>query len=597
MEKFCYICNVKQRVLIYKVELLGVANQLLRATLCRLKELSALPLLSLFALLSVACTDEEIQDDIMSDISRAEQLAEQNPSEALEIMRSIDRSIIEDEADVARYALIYSEVCYYNRMFVDVDSLSSIAEAYYSESDSYNERARALFQHGYVMFNARKYPEAMISLMGSEKALAKSDNPHLRGVVHRTKGDIYHHGGLYQNSLESYDKALKSFEQCQLPYHIAYSKYNMARAATMTRDFELAERLFGEAREYALESGDKDFLCVVFHELCELYLLTNDYDKCAEVVEQFKLHDCAKWLISHYHAICAIVELMVNNDVAEARHQLSLAESHPQRDEEMIEKARYIIFRKTGNDKEALRSCEELMLRQNAYMFDILSQPVLNYQINLLQSKLELEEEQTQAYIRERQLSRQRNISIYSSLAIFLIMIVVYLRIRIAHKDRDIANYVAMIDELQLTRSNISQPMAEAIDKLYDDRLKDLNRLCETFYEHSDTSRQVSKVFEEVRLTIESIKSDEERISELERLVDSCRNDLMSKLREQCPKLNSKELRVALYSYAGFSARAISVFVDSNPVALSKIKYRMKTKIKEAGGPDADMLINNLVDR
>ena len=230
-------------------------------------------------------------------------------------------------------------------------------------------------------------------------------------------------------------------------------------------------------------------------------------------------------------------------------------------------------------------------------MVDILAQPVLNYQINLLQSHLEREEQEQQAILRERQLSQQRNIAIYISLTIIIIVVVANLRLRMAQKDRDIANYVAMIDELQLTRNDISQPMADAVDRLYNDRLKDLNRLCETFYEHSDTSRQVSKVFEEVRLTIESIKSDEARIAELERMVDSCRNNLMAKLREQCPKLNEKELRVALYSYAGFSSRAISIFVDSNPVALSKIKYRMKTKIKECGGPDAEMLIQNLTDR
>jgi hypothetical protein len=180
---------------------------------------------------------------------------------------------------------------------------------------------------------------------------------------------------------------------------------------------------------------------------------------------------------------------------------------------------------------------------------------------------------------------------------VVLTLIIADLRVRMAQKDRDIANYVAMIDELRLTRDDVSKPLADAVDRLYNDRLKDLNRLCETFYEHSDTSRQVSKVFEEVRLTIESIKSDEERLTELERLVDSCRNGLMSKLREQCPKLNDKELRIALYSYAGFSSRAISVFVDSNPVALSKVKYRMKTKIKEFGGEDAEMLIQNLVER
>ena len=584
---------MKQRDIALSTHLHDVAKRLLRGSVCTIAKLLAL---LLFALITPSCGDEELQDEILDDIAQAEKIAESDPDTAFEIMRSIDRSLIEEEADRARYALIFSEVCYYRRMFVDVDSLSSIAEAYYSEGDNHALRARALFQHGYVMYNAHKYPEAMISLLGSEQSLAKCDNSHLRGVVHRTKGDIYHYGGLYQNSYDSYDKARQSFELSGLPYHTIYAKYNMARAATMMRDFDRAESLFTEAGNYAIENDDKDFLCVVLHELCEMYLLENDYEKCAEVIELFKRYDCAKWLMSHYHAICAIVELMAHNDIAAAHRELSIAENDPQRDEETIEKARYIIYRKTGNDSKALECCEELMVRQSAYMHDILSQPVLNYQIDLLHSELEREEQEREAYLRERSLSRQRNITIYISLFVFIIMMIAYARIRIAQKDRDIANYVAMIDELQLTRSNVSQPMADAIDRLYDDRLKDLNRLCETFYEHSDTSRQASKVFEEVRLTIEAIKSDKERINELERLVNSCRGNLMSKLREQCPKLNGKELRVALYSYAGFSARAISVFVDSNPVALSKIKYRMKTKIKEAGGEDADMLISNLIE-
>ena len=511
-------------------------------------------------------------------------------------MSKIDRSSIDDEENMARYALVYSEACYYSRMYIDVDSLSSIAQRYYAESDMHNERARAEFQQAYVMYNAYQYPEAMIALLEAEKALSKCDNEHLLGVIHRSKGDIYHHGGLYQNSYDSYSKAYTSFERCELPYHMNYSKYNMGRAATMMRDFELAERLFFEARDYAIEVDDKDFLCVVLHELCEMYLLKSNFAKCAEVVEMFQRYDCVKWLISRYYAICAIVELKVNNNLDAAYSNLAIAEQHPQRDEEIIEKTRYLIYKHTHNDTEALKWCERLLIRHNDYVRDIVSQPVLNYQIDLLQAKLDNEEAQNQAIIRERNLSNQRNIAVYLALTIIILLLIALQRYRVKQKDRDIAHYVAMIDELQLTRNDISQPMADAVDRLYNDRLKDLNRLCETFYEHSDTSRQVSKVFEEVRLTIEQIKGDEARIDELERMVDSYRNGLMSKLREQCTKLNDKELRVALYSYAGFSARAISVFVDSNPVALSKIKYRMKTKIKECNGPDADLLIQNLID-
>lgn len=551
---------------------------------------------ALIALLSFDACSSQDPDHIIELIAQAESKAESNPSEAYDIMSKIDRSSIDDEENMARYALVYSEACYYSRMYVDVDSLSSIAQRYYAESDMHNERARAEFQQAYVMYNAYKYPEAMIALLEAEKALSKCDNEHLLGVIHRSKGDIYHHGGLYQNSYDSYSKAYTSFERCELHYHMNYSKYNMGRAATMMRDFELAERLFFEARDYAIEVDDKDFLCVVLHELCEMYLLKSNFAKCAEVVEMFQRYDCVKWLISRYYAICAIVELKVNNNLDAAYSNLAIAEQHPQRDEEIIEKTRYLIYKQTHNDTEALKWCERLLIRHNDYVRDIVSQPVLNYQIDLLQAKLDHEEAQNQAIIRERNLSNQRNIAVYLALTIIILLLIALQRYRVKQKDRDIAHYVAMIDELQLTRNDISQPMADAVDRLYNDRLKDLNRLCETFYEHSDTSRQVSKVFEEVRLTIEQIKGDEARIDELERMVDSYRNGLMSKLREQCTKLNDKELRVALYSYAGFSARAISVFVDSNPVALSKIKYRMKTKIKESNGPDADLLIQNLVD-
>ena len=138
------------------------------------------------------------------------------------------------------------------------------------------------------------------------------------------------------------------------------------------------------------------------------------------------------------------------------------------------------------------------------------------------------------------------------------------------------------------------EPLTTAIDRLYNDRLRDINQLCETYYEHSDTPRQATKVFEQVRQTIVAIKSDEGRLRELEELVDRCRDGIMSKLREECDKLHERELKVVLYSYAGFSSRAICIFVDSNPVALSKMKYRIKSKIRESECKDAELLISAL---
>ena len=160
-------------------------------------------------------------------------------------------------------------------------------------------------------------------------------------------------------------------------------------------------------------------------------------------------------------------------------------------------------------------------------------QPVLNYQIDLLQNTLDKEE-------RELRITRQRNVSTYVMIAVLLSLLLGFIRGYAAKKNRDIQRYIETIHELQLTTNNSSDSLSEAVDHLYNDRLNDLNRLCETYYEHSDTSRHATKVFEQVRETIESIKCDEARIKELEQLVNSCRGNLMAKLKEQCPKLNTK---------------------------------------------------------
>ncbi len=539
--------------------------------------------LSLFA---VGCAERE---DGMDEVLRAESKLEENPKEALAIMQRVDRSEIETNSDVARYALVYSEACYYNRILVDSDSLTSISVKYYKNSSDHELRARAYFQHAMVLQLGGLYPEAMIAHTESLNSLKHHDDLHLKGVVHRSMGDIYRACYCYSNSYTSYKEAYSCFEQLDLPYHRYYTMYNMGQAAVKMHNYDEAEDLFVEARDYAIENGDLDFLCAVLHELCEIYLQREDYTKCSEVVALFEEYDCVLWFVSRYYAVRAIVSSELGDNNA-ALGYIAVAEEQHYRDEAIIERAKYHMYKNMGDMQEALYWLNCVNMRLDESLLAAAEQPVLNYQIDLLESTLGKEE-------REQQMSRQRNIAIYLTIAILLTLFLGFLRGYTSKAKRDIQRYIETIHELQITTHTTSDKLSEAVDSLYNDRLNDLNRLCETYYEHSDTSRHATKVFEQVRQTIESIKSDEVRIEELERLVNSCRGDIMTKLREQCPKLNAKEQRVVLYSYAGFSSRAICVFMETNPVALSKTKYRIKLKIKESEAKDADLLINSIGDR
>lgn len=529
------------------------------------------------------------QSQEMPDVERAESIVEDSPAEALEIIRNVDRDNITDREDLAHYALIYSEACYYNRILITNDSLTHIAVDYYKNSGDHEHRARSYFQHGLVMQLNDRMPEAILALMESLSSLESYDNTHLKGVVHRTMGDIYRARYCYTNSLEAYNEAYTCFAQLDLPYHCYYTKYNMGQVALRMHNYDEAEALFIEARDYAIENNDRDFLCAILHELCEIYLKKGDYAMCRTTVDMFEKYDCVLWFVSRYYAVNAIVTSEEGNN-NEALRLVAIAESVDNRDEAIIEEAKYHIYYNMGNHREANMWLERINARLDSRLLEAADQPVLNYQIDILQSSLEREEH-------ELRVSRQRNIAIYVSIAILLSLLLGFLRGLMVKKNRDIQRYIETIHDLQLTTNNTSDSLSEAVDHLYNDRLTDLNQLCETYYEHSDTSRHATKVFEQVRQTIEAIKSDEARIAELEDLVNSCRGNLMVKLREQCPRLNSKEQRVVLYSYAGFSSRAICVFMETNPVALSKMKYRIKLKIKECDAPDADLLITSIGDR
>lgn len=550
--------------------------------------MAALAVCVAFVALVVAarCIKVEPEKDLVAE---AEMLAENSPKEALRIMQSIDRATLTENADEARYALVYSEVCYYNRMLVNSDSLTSIAAHYYERHSNHDLRARAFFHHGFVLQLGNRLPEAMLAFMESLHSLSHHENRRLEGVVHRAMGDVYRARYCYSNSYAAYRKAYECFEELKLPYHCYYAKYNMGQAAEKMRNFDEAEALFIEARDYAIENNDRDFLCAVLHELCEIYLNQGEYDKCRATVSLFEEYDCVLWFVSRYYAVRAIVDTEAGNH-AEALQNVAIAESIEGYDEAIIEEAKYHIYNKLGETEQALYWLERINARLDASLLAAAEQPVLNYQIDLLQSSLEHEE-------REQFITRQRNIFSYVAIAIIISLLLGFIRGYASKKNRDIQRYIETIHELQLTTNNTSDSLSEAVDQLYNDRLNDLNRLCETYYEHSDTSRHATKVFEQVRQTIESIKCDEARLEELEKLVNSCRGNLMAKLREQCPKLNAKELRVVLYSYAGFSSRAICTFMETNPVALSKVKYRIKLKIKECGAKDADLLVDSIGER
>ena len=554
-------------------------------------------------LLLVGCSSRQA----VEDIARAESIVQESPAEALAIMESVDYSALRTEKDRARYALVYSEAYYYNDIEVMADTLTQPMMHYYLESDNHAERARAMYQHALVAHNMGESAEAMVALMEAETSLEMTPNSRLEGLVERQKGYIYNDGGLYANAVDAYLAAKEHFEAEGLEEHVVYMDYDIGGTLIQLHRFEEAYTYLNSVLDYAVAHDDVSLMCATLHELLDLSVYEDDYDMCRRYIAMFDEHDCLTYGEAHYLAAKAML-VAHDGDRAAAWALADMADIAEDSDWAEVDYARYIICRNVGDAEGALYWHEQSKHAQDAFMLEILEQPVLNAEVERLRTELNAE-------MRERELTRQRNVTIYVAVGIVVLLVVVgvafYARYRIRRKNGEIRDYMETIESLRSDLERIPREMSSSmteqstklqeqtmkVRELYRDRFSELNELCDIYYDHSGSSRHKNMVFNKLSETIASMKDDESRIEELEAAVNAYRDNAIDRLKELLPKISERNYRVALYSFAGFSNRAIALFIDSDPVAVSKIKYNIKQKIKACEAADGEELIAALSDK
>ena len=540
--------------------------------------------------LMVACSSREA----LRSMERAEQLLEDAPEEALRVMEGVDGEALRTEEDRARYALVYSEACYYSYIDVDVDTLTQSMMRYYLESDDHNQRARAMFQHAVVAYNGGELAEAIVALTEAEESLAKCANRKLEGAVQRLKGNIYSEGCLYLNAYDAYVAAREIYAELGLEEHVQFLDYDIGGTLIQLRRMEEAKVTLERVLDYAIGAEDANLVCAVAHELLDLSIYLDDYDMCREYVELFEREGVL--LYGEPHFVCAKAMLVAHDGGLE--EALALVDEAEAMEDDLewadVEYARYIIHRNVGDGEGALYWQEQSVNAQDEMLLQVIEQPVLNVEVEKLRSDLDAE-------LRERELVRERNAMIYVVVAVVVVAVVValglYARYRIRRKDSEIASYIETIESLRTDIERIPRDMASSITALYRDRFSELNELCDIYYDHSGSSRHKSLVFNKVLETIETIKGDSSRIDELGAMVDNYRDNALQRLKSVLPRISERDYRVALYAFAGFSNRAIALFIDSDPVAVSKIKYNIKSKLKGVEAADCEQLIALLSDK
>lgn len=165
-------------------------------------------------------------------------------------------------------------------------------------------------------------------------------------------------------------------------------------------------------------------------------------------------------------------------------------------------------------------------------------------------------------------------------------------------------NYQRRIKKTGQQLENISGEFSETKEKtalvekfitvLQQNSLTTLNLLCDEYYEKKESDNIKISIFNEVEKHILKYR-DPKKIMELQNDLNTFHDNLFTKLKEELPELNKKDLTFLTFLLSGFSPRAVCIFADIN---LKHFYYR-RTKLKEMIGssnaPDKELFLSKII--
>lgn len=545
--------------------------------------------ISIFVLLClVSCTQHSEHWETLNDM---ETVMSERPDSALEVLRDINRDELSSDEERAKHALLLSMAL--DKNYIDETDISLISEAkeYYADSDDARYKFLSLYYYGRVLFNRGEYTDAIVTYTQAESLLKEVNDDYLAGLLYTQFGEIYRIFYDYNKSLEAFEMACDHYSSAGREYHRVHALHDIGVAYGNLDEFERAIHYFNVALELAVELEDADLEMICYQNLIMLYDIMYEYEKCGEIVdvltnrfdEELYSPKCLGSFASYYAQ---------SNSNRRAEEYLQRAWERTANVGDSIDMSFKTAntMKLMGRNDESMHYFEMGIQLQNRELHCALQQPIVSAQKDYFQNQAEFN-----AY----RLEKNRQIYITLSIIIVLVMVVVtmYIRHKIAAKNSEINRYMEAMQDLEqslFTRDMAANSMTEQINHLFESQFSLIDKLSNTYYETHGTKRDKEAIYTQVRSEIEKLQTNKRYIQQLEDIVNKHKSDVMRVLRESMPDFSEMDYRLLCFLYAGFSAKAISVFTGDSIGNIYMRKSRLKSKISQSNTENRDIILRYL---
>lgn len=120
-----------------------------------------------------------------------------------------------------------------------------------------------------------------------------------------------------------------------------------------------------------------------------------------------------------------------------------------------------------------------------------------------------------------------------------------------------------------------------------------INKLCDEYFARSSSEKTKATLYKEVENEILSLR-EAKSVAALEEAVNKYQDNILAKVKDELPQLSTSDRTFLTYLYAGFTPRAICIFLDIKIKNFYNKRSRLKEKILETDAPSKQLFADKM---
>ncbi|MBE6319166.1 MAG: hypothetical protein E7081_09385 [Bacteroidales bacterium] len=533
-------------------------------------------------MLLTACGESERNSQLLK---RAETVMEDSAEVALAILQdSIDSASLSTERGRAIHALLLSQALDKNYIDIASDSIIAPAVKYFASGEEPLYAMLAHYYYGRVFENANDNHNAIAQYTKATNYINQTSDHLIHGLIFSHLGNLYSNSCDYPKSIEAYLNAYNSYKLANSYNHKIYSLYDLSCSYRGNQDYNNANKIISQVIAEATDSCDHRMIQTGNEEFIIQQINIGCYKNAIKLYESLKSQYTDNSPYSNINIYLAnAFAFLQDSKTAEFHINKAWELANSTNDSIVIFYKSSKIYEYLNDYPKSLECLSNGVILENKMLRKELEQPLLTAQRNLLAQDLEISK-----YKLHQSIFTIVTILLVS--IIIILLIVLYSRRRILKKQQLINEYTETILSLRDTLNSKDKTYSAIINDLFDYQYSILNDIGNTFADISDNATDQKRLYQEVKEIIFRFENPKTQ-SELEKIINRYRNNLMQKLRLEFPNLSNDEYKQICYHYAGFSPKFISLLMHQKYPTIYKRRSRIKDKISASNSSLKDELL------